>query len=269
MRLRASTISNIAGTVLSGLGIIGGSLTVFAGLRHVLDLSSWAHFLVRQYDELSALPWRWVGQLGWNVEPKSDDPLAYVFHFLVFALSISIGTRLRTLAVSSIGEVVADLKSGLWMSFGLLVAMAAAIVGLAVAGGIVLGIMNAMLGLNLEVSDLIVYPMVITVVAISVALVGRYLAQHSDVHGYDVKLRLLSLFILSIFFVVLVTIPRTTSAADKSKELLNSLFLLAPLTLLMVSVAAPKQFWERLLALAGGVIVLVVANLATVVVMMK
>jgi len=37
----------------------------------------------------------------------------------------------------------------------------------------------------------------------------------------------------------------------------------------MVSVAAPKQFWERLLALAGGVIVLVVANAATIVVTVK
>ena len=91
-------------------------------------------------------------QLGWNVEPKSDDPLAYALHFLVFALSISIGTRLRTLATSSIGEVVADLKSGIWMSLGLLVAMAAANVGLAVAGGIVLGIVNVMFGLNLEFS---------------------------------------------------------------------------------------------------------------------
>jgi len=62
---------------------------------------------------------------------------------------------------------------------------------------------------------------------------------------------------------------RGAASRTQRRKLSAVLCALAPLTLLMVSVAAPKQFWERLLALAGGVIVLVVANAATIVVTVK
>jgi hypothetical protein len=258
--------------IFSGLGIVGGVLTVFAGLRYGFGFSGWADWLVSTYQDLTSLVKQWLAQLlGWTeLASNSSSPpdrLTAIWTFTLFGLSISIGTRLKELATGGLARTFADLRyaAGLYV-IGVLALVACTVVSAVVAGAIV-SILQNVFGITVgeDASSGGNAGLVIVGAITFVSLVvGIYvLVKRSEDQGHDLKLRLASMTILAAFFCILVVLPTTSGAELKITETVDGLFTLVPTVLFLLAVGVPKALGERLVALAAGVVLLVAADALT------
>ncbi len=81
--------------LLTWVGIVGGALTLFSGFGALLQLASWAQWLVSHWQALSFGFWRTVGALVGVSVSQAWVPL---LSLLAFVLSVAIGQRLALAA---------------------------------------------------------------------------------------------------------------------------------------------------------------------------
>jgi hypothetical protein len=75
---------------LTWFGIVGAAITLFSGLKAILELSAWARWLVGSWTQLMLTFWRAAAQLiGVDLPPI----IASILSFTVFVLSMTIGSR--------------------------------------------------------------------------------------------------------------------------------------------------------------------------------
>jgi len=90
-----STFSQITNTfkfqILTWIGIVGSSITLFANLSGVLDLADWAREVVLHWHEWNQMFWGWIfGFINIKV-PKEFAP---IISFIAFTILLVIGVNL-------------------------------------------------------------------------------------------------------------------------------------------------------------------------------
>ena len=80
---------------LTWAGIVGGSVTVFANLRELLNLADWARWLVTHWQDLTQ--GFWTAMFGW-IGIRLSPLLVPNLSFALFIAMIAIGTTLRSSA---------------------------------------------------------------------------------------------------------------------------------------------------------------------------
>jgi TIR domain-containing protein len=87
--------------LLTWIGIVGSSITLFANFNGVLDLADWARGLVTHWHELTQMFWGWV--FGW-IGLKVPKELVPVISFIVFAALLVVGVNLAAWIVPQAPE---------------------------------------------------------------------------------------------------------------------------------------------------------------------
>jgi hypothetical protein len=85
--------------VLTWFGVIGGAITVFSGLRGVLDLAAWANWIVSHWQAWTQMLWQWLFTLLQIGLPPYWAPL---LTFSSFAIMVAIGQRVQYLAARKV-----------------------------------------------------------------------------------------------------------------------------------------------------------------------
>lgn len=107
--------------ILTWVGIVGGSITIFTNLRGILQLADWARWLVTHWHEW--MQTLWTGLFGWlgiHIPPLLVPALS----FATFAAMLVIGTMLRLAArrfpvdgaISSLGRRDGVLRFLKWLA---------------------------------------------------------------------------------------------------------------------------------------------------------
>jgi hypothetical protein len=84
--------STLKYTILTWIGIVGSTITLFANLNGVLDLADWSRVLVQHWSEWNQMIWGWVFAL---VKIKVSKEVIPVLSFTVFVLTLIVGVNLN------------------------------------------------------------------------------------------------------------------------------------------------------------------------------
>jgi len=87
--------------VLTWVGIVGTTITVFANLQGVLDLADWASELVSHWHEWNQIIWGWVFSL---IGVKLPRQLVPIISFSVFIAILIVGVNLAEHRVTTLRE---------------------------------------------------------------------------------------------------------------------------------------------------------------------
>jgi hypothetical protein len=254
-------ISGAKYQALSWFGIIGAAITLFTGLKGVVELADWAHWLIDHWADLSRALWQPI--LSWlGIAVATDEALVLTFVFFCMAMTVSS----RLLSDRDVLREQRPLPSIWRLILALAVALIVATVLFAVEVMMMVWLLPGSSGAPSQGDQ----PPLAVVWAFTFAMIGLPLLGMFESLRWTLKTPARDTFALwAFFFLTLLLVyvlpgsdipqgARAVPSAGKSVALGFVMFVLTPT--LMLAAGSSRRLLRRLSLAVAGLLLLFVLN---------